>query len=104
VVAASTAFSFQERDAEAEATIAPDTIEVVALAASRPVDPLDSWVRPAGPVRVALQAGHWKSAEAPDEQAGLRGNGTRGGGKAEWEVNLAIANLTAEMLRESGIQ
>ncbi|MQA90885.1 MAG: hypothetical protein GEU90_11695 [Gemmatimonas sp.] len=60
------------------------------------------WERPEGPVRVALQAGHWKSAEAPAEQAGLRNNGTRGGGKQEWEVNLAIAKRTAELLEAAG--
>jgi N-acetylmuramoyl-L-alanine amidase len=60
------------------------------------------WQRPDGPIRVALQAGHWKSAEAPDEQAGLRNNGTRGGGKAEWEVNLEIAQRTAELLQQAG--
>jgi N-acetylmuramoyl-L-alanine amidase len=60
------------------------------------------WSRPAGPPRVALQAGHWRAAEAPDEQAGLRNNGTRGGGKQEWEVNLAIARRTAALLEGSG--
>lgn len=54
-------------------------------------------------MRIALQAGHWKAAEAPDEQAGLRNNGTRGGGKAEWEVNLAIARRTATLLKEQGL-
>src|SRR5690606_7175323 len=44
----------------------------------------------------------WKASEAPDEQAGLRNNGTRGGGKAEWEVNLGIAERTAQLLREAG--
>lgn len=62
------------------------------------------WKRPPGPLRVALQAGHWKAAEAPDEQAGLRNNGTRGGGKAEWEVNLAIARMAAAMLEEEGFE
>jgi hypothetical protein len=62
------------------------------------------WERPEGPPRVALQAGHWKAAEAPDEQAGLRSNGTRGGGKAEWEVNLEIARLTANLLEEAGYE
>jgi N-acetylmuramoyl-L-alanine amidase len=65
-------------------------------------DPYANWRRPEGPVRVALQAGHWKAAEAPDEQAGLRNNGTRGGGRAEWEVNLAIAQRTAAILEDSG--
>ena len=66
------------------------------------LDPYANWRRPDGPVRVALQAGHWKAAEAPDEQARLRTNGTRGGGKAEWEVNLAIATRTAELLEDAG--
>ncbi|HUF51082.1 MAG TPA: hypothetical protein VMN60_09630, partial [Longimicrobiales bacterium] len=61
-----------------------------------------AWRRPDGPVRVALQAGHWKAAAAPDEQARLRTNGTRGGGKAEWEVNLGIAQRTAQILEEAG--
>lgn len=61
-----------------------------------------SWTRPEGPVRIALQAGHWRAAEAPDEQAGLRGNGTRGGGHQEWEVNLEIARRAARMLEDSG--
>lgn len=60
------------------------------------------WTRPDGPLRVALQAGHWKAHEAPDEQAGLRDNGTRGGGKAEWEVNLAIAQRTKRLLEDAG--
>ena len=62
----------------------------------------EAWRRPDGPIRIALQAGHWKAAEAPDEQARLRTNGTRGGGKAEWEVNLAIAERTAQLLEDEG--
>lgn len=78
--------------------------EVPSPAATSPDEPPAEarWVRPEGPTRVALQAGHWKAAEAPDEQAGLRTNGTRGGGKAEWEVNLAIARQTAALLEEAG--
>lgn len=60
------------------------------------------WRRPPGPPKVALQAGHWRAAEAPDEQAGLRNNGTRGGGRYEWEVNLEIARRTAALLQEKG--
>jgi hypothetical protein len=40
---------------------------------------------PAAPraLKVALQAGHWKAQEAPDELEGLRNNGgTSGGGRA----------------------
>jgi N-acetylmuramoyl-L-alanine amidase len=54
------------------------------------------------PLRIALQAGHWKAAEAPDELAGIRTNGTRGGGKAEWEVTLEIARLAGAMLEDRG--
>lgn len=62
------------------------------------------WKRPDGPPRVGLQAGHWKNDELPEELERLRGNtGSSGGGKSEWEVNLQIANLTAELLRGKGI-
>jgi len=63
------------------------------------------WSRPDGPAKVGLQVGHWKNEELPDELARLRGNtGSSGGGKSEWEVNLAIANLTAEILRQRHIE
>jgi N-acetylmuramoyl-L-alanine amidase len=61
-----------------------------------------NWAPPEGPVRIALQAGHWRAEEAPDELRGLRDNGTRAAGKAEWEVNLAIAREAAGMLEELG--
>jgi N-acetylmuramoyl-L-alanine amidase len=61
-----------------------------------------NWAPPEGPVRIALQAGHWRADEAPDELRGLRDNGTRANGKAEWEVNLEIARQAAAMLEEMG--
>lgn len=65
---------------------------------------LRNWTRPEGPAKVALQVGHWKNEEFPDELEKLRGNtGASGGGMWEWEVNLTIAELTAEILREKGI-
>lgn len=65
---------------------------------------LSDWTRPEGPARVALQAGHYKNDEIPDELHRLRGNtGASGGGKSEWEVNLTIAELTAEILRGYGV-
>ncbi|HEX6307993.1 MAG TPA: N-acetylmuramoyl-L-alanine amidase [Longimicrobiales bacterium] len=90
--AALTAFGLPEDDGASEVT------PVVLVDAA----PTVAWLRPDGPVRVALQAGHWKAAEAPDEQAQLRSNGTRGGGKAEWEINLGIARRTAALLEEAG--
>lgn len=63
-----------------------------------------SWERPDGPAKVALQVGHWKSEEHPEELKKLRGNtGSQGGGKTEWEVNFEIANLVKEKLEERQI-
>ncbi|HYE60221.1 MAG TPA: N-acetylmuramoyl-L-alanine amidase [Candidatus Kapabacteria bacterium] len=65
---------------------------------------LDTWVRPPGPLRVALQAGHWKAVEAPEEQINLRKNtGASGGGTTEWEVNLSIAEEAKRLLEPYGI-
>lgn len=55
-------------------------------------------------MRIALQAGHWRANEAPRELSGLRGNGTQWQGTAEWEVNLEIAELAADMLRNDGYE
>lgn len=65
---------------------------------------LKDWQRPQGPAKVALQVGHWKSNELPEELSKLQNStGTSGGGKAEWEVNLAIAQETANLLKSQGI-
>lgn len=64
-----------------------------------------NWKRPEGPLRVGLQVGHWKNKELPDELSNLRerGGGTSGGGRAEWEVNLAIAEETKKLLEPYGV-
>src|SRR3989338_8279735 len=65
-----------------------------------PYSRFKDWKRPDGPPKVGLQVGHWKNSELPEELERLRGNsGSSGGGKAEWEVNLAIAKSTAEILK-----
>lgn len=64
---------------------------------------LTFWRRPDGPPRVALQAGHWQASEAPDELENLRANGTSGGGKKEWEVNLEIARKAAALIEAAGV-
>lgn len=67
-------------------------------------DPYANWDRPAGPLRVGLQAGHWFAAEAPDEQEGLRDNtGAQAGGTTEWETNLRIAEETKKLLEAEGV-
>jgi N-acetylmuramoyl-L-alanine amidase len=69
-----------------------------------PIPTPEEWVPPEGPVRIALQAGHWKADEAPQELFGLRDNGTAWGGTAEWEVNLEIARRAGAMLEELGYE
>jgi hypothetical protein len=65
---------------------------------------LNGWKRPDGPTKVALQVGHWKNDELPEELERLRGNtGASGGGKSEWEVNYEIARETQKILEEKGI-
>lgn len=63
-----------------------------------------NWKRPNVPPTVGIQVGHWKNNELPAELSQLIGNtGATGGGKTEAEVNLAIAEKTAEILREKGV-
>ncbi len=69
-----------------------------------PFPPVPVW-NPPGPKRVGLQAGHWLYDEAPDELVELRSNpGTSGGGEAEWQVTLDIAQRTAALLRAAGVE
>ncbi len=69
-----------------------------------PLNWLNNWTRPEGPARVGIQVGHWKNEELPEELKRLRGStGSSGGDKAEWEVNLTIAEETAKILKEKGI-
>jgi|GEM_PF-2333039 len=52
--------------------------------------------------RVAIQAGHWQQDKLPLALDYLRQNGAAWGGVAEWQINLAVANATAALLRERG--
>lgn len=65
---------------------------------------LNNWRRPDVPAKVALQVGHYKNNELPDELSRLRGNtGASGGGITEIEVNLKIAEETKKILSEHSI-
>ncbi len=68
-------------------------------------DEFSNWVRPEGPLKIGLQAGHWKNYELPDELSRIRetGGGTSNGNVAEWEVNLAIANEAKKIIEKEGI-
>ncbi len=63
-----------------------------------------NWKRPEGPIRIGLQAGHWKTSEMPEEQYKIRdaGGGTSGQGIPEWQVALNIAEKTKKLLEEKG--
>lgn len=67
-----------------------------------PIPTPADWRPPEGPIRIALQAGHWRADEAPDELSGLRDNGTSWAGMPEWKANLAIARRAGAMLEELG--
>lgn len=67
-----------------------------------PIPTPADWEPPEGPVRIGLQAGHWRAHEAPSELSGLKDNGTRWNDVAEWEANLGIARRAATMLEEAG--
>jgi N-acetylmuramoyl-L-alanine amidase len=58
---------------------------------------------PPGVKRVGLQAGHWLTDEVPPELGRLQ-QGSTGGGKSEWEVNLDVARRTAALLEAAGFQ
>lgn len=102
----SAGFNLQHPGELAQASIVPSVTEAPAIPSDADAPPSPTLpVRAPAPLRVALQVGHWKATEAPDELAGLRDNGgTRGGGKYEWEVNLEIAQMTAELLRSTGYE
>lgn len=79
--------------------------EIEDIEDEEPSSLFENWQRPEGPIRVGLQAGHWRNSEVPEELGDLKrsGGGAVGGGKSEWEVVLNIAELTAQILREMGI-
>ena len=55
--------------------------------------------------RVGLQVGHWKIAQLPASLARLRGDtGTYGGGRSEVDLNMDIAQRTAVLLQNAGVQ
>jgi len=67
-----------------------------------PIPTPEEWRPPDGPVRIALQVGHWRADEAPRELSGLRRNGANWNGTHEREFNLVMVRRTAAMLEELG--
>lgn len=101
-----------ESAVDADGAVEPgDAAAAVAAAGARtvPGDP-PGWVRiprpnvPAGPRRVGIQAGHWRTNEAPpDLWQLLAQTGASAGGATETETNLEIAERVAELLRAQGL-
>lgn len=83
---------------QTHAIVTTDAAPTVTVTPS--TEPVDS-----GPLRVGLQAGHWKNLELPDEFERLReqGGGATVGSITEWEVNLDIAQRIAKRLEAEGI-
>ncbi|HEX2988500.1 MAG TPA: N-acetylmuramoyl-L-alanine amidase, partial [Chloroflexota bacterium] len=72
-----------------------------AASASSASDPLPTVVGK----HVGIQAGHWQTANLPDELASLRGStGAAGNGWREVDVNLDIARRVSALLGKSGVQ
>ena len=58
----------------------------------------------AGPVKVGVQAGHWRIDELPEELARLRSStGARAGQYREVDANLDIATRVVAQLRRAGV-
>src|SRR3954453_3251211 len=58
-----------------------------------------------GPRWVALQAGHWNTDQLPEELSHLSlHTGASAGGVNEVDINVAVARLTAERLKERGFK
>lgn len=54
------------------------------------------------PIRIGIQAGHWKTDEMPDDFANIRrrGGGTEALDVKEVDINLEIANKVASLLKK----
>jgi N-acetylmuramoyl-L-alanine amidase len=91
----------------------PAAVDAPVAVAAAVTEPVDSGARPplripkpavpVGPRRIGLQAGHWRTNEAPPELRRLETQtGTSWGGYTEWELNLDVANRVAAILRGDG--
>jgi N-acetylmuramoyl-L-alanine amidase len=97
----------------------PDA-EAQSAAATADSSALPTWLRPVRrlppityvgsgqdwPKRVGLQVGHWRNEDLPPELERLRasGGGAVGGGYSEVQVNYDLAQRTAVLLRQQGVE
>lgn len=72
--------------------------EAAAQQSTQPVQPIKR------SYRVAIQVGHYKNNEMPEELDHLSHNtGTAGGGRTEVDLNLDVSNRVAALLRAQGV-
>lgn len=70
-----------------------------------PISELATWQRPAGPLRVGIQSGHYENEEVPEELRGLTGNtGAQFGLLTEREVVRIIAELVQTELEAADVE
>lgn len=93
--------AFQRASSTAKSSlgvIAP--VSAMALAST----PVPTPVAATSNYRVAIQVGHWKNDELPEQLSSLEGNtGTSGGGRREVDINMDVANRVAKLLRDAGV-
>ena len=76
------------------------TLSPLALAST----PVPTPVASTSTYRVAIQVGHWKNDELPEQLSSLEGNtGATGGGRREVDINFDVANRIAKLLRDAGV-
>ncbi len=72
-------------------------------ALKEPLPPAPVW-NPPGPRHVGIQAGHWASEEAPLELERIVGVGASSSGYVEMDVTLDLAQRTAAILQDYGVE
>jgi N-acetylmuramoyl-L-alanine amidase len=84
--------------------LAPTSVPTAVAATTATATSVPSLVATTTTYRVAIQAGHWKNDELPEQLSSLEGNtGASGGGRREVDLNLDVANRVAKLLRDAGV-
>ena len=90
-------------DAEPSDTLLPDI--TVGAPAKYTIAELQLWERPAGPLKVGIQVGHWQNESMPEELENLeRNTGATWNGMTEAEVVLVISEQIQQQLQAAGIE
>jgi len=100
----STSYSDHEAGFDAEPSIELLPNITVGAPAKYTIAELQNWQRPAGPLKVGIQVGHWQNEDMPEELENLeRNTGATWNGITESEVVLVISELIQSRLQAAGI-